>query len=93
MHDLALHQHFLALGRRPQIRAVQRAADVAEVPEALLRGNGDGDGGANVEDQRDGAAVQRAGHIAQRVRDRHGEGRCGVVRVRGRRVVRCGEEC
>jgi hypothetical protein len=36
--------------------------------------------------------VQRAGHVAQRVRDRHGEGRCGVVRVRGRRVVRCGEE-
>jgi len=65
---------------------------VAVVPEALLRSNGDGDGSADVEDQRDGAAVQRAGHVAQRVRDRHGEGRCGIVRARGRRVVRCGEE-
>ena len=65
---------------------------MAMVPEALLRGNGDGDGGADVEDQCDGAAVQRAGHVAQRVWNRHAEGRCGVVRVRGRRVVRCGEE-
>ena len=92
MHDLALHQHLLAFDRRPQIRAVQRAADVAVVPEALLCGNGDGDGGADIEDQRDGTAVQRAGRVAQRMWDRHGEGRCSVVRVRGCRVVRCGEE-
>jgi hypothetical protein len=50
VHDLALDVHLGPLGRRSQIRAVQRARDMARVPESLTAGRRHGRRRADVED-------------------------------------------
>src|SRR4051812_24897432 len=82
-NGLALHNARLALADRPQIRAVQRAAHVSAVPEALARHGRGAHGGADVEDERDGAAVQVAHAVAEGEGHVELEGGAGVFGGRG----------
>lgn len=74
MHHFALHQEDGALRRRPQIGSVDGSAHMAFIPEVLARDGGHGQGGADVEDGGDGAAVQVAAAVAELARDKQLEG-------------------
>jgi hypothetical protein len=64
MHHLALDQQLGALGRGTQVGAVKGPADVPRLPETLPGAHGDGERGAHVEDEGDGAAVQVPAGVA-----------------------------
>ena len=81
MHDLALDEQDGALWRGAQVGAVQRARHMARIPEPFARDGRDGHGGAHVEDEGDGAAVQVAARVAQRPVDGQLEGCVADVAV------------
>lgn len=58
MHYFSDHVHFCAHGSRPQIRAVQVAADMARIPEAVTTDGSDSCGRTYIEDKGDSAAMQ-----------------------------------
>jgi len=75
VHDLCFDNQLGALGRGSQIRAVQRPAHVAGIPLPGSGGGQHGDGGADVEDEGHGAAVEVPARVAEGAGDRQGEGR------------------
>lgn len=81
MHDLALDKQLGALGRRAQVLAIERARDVTGVPEGLAGAHADGERGAHVEDEGDGAPVQVVAGVAEAAGHAEGEGAACLVWV------------
>lgn len=81
MHNLTLNPTDTPRLHRSQISTIQRSRNMSRIPKSLFRDRANSHGGADIEDEGDGATVQVSGGVAEGWDTVEGEDCCGGLGV------------